>query len=58
MDIYNILGVKVYQSSEMNFSAGNHLILKNVDLNSGQYMVSIKDSSGNILSTERIIVVK
>ena len=58
MDIYNILGVKVYQSGDMNFTAGNHLILKNVNLNSGQYMVSIKDSSGNILSTERIIVVK
>ena len=58
MDIYNILGVKVYQSGEMNFTAGNHLILKNIDLNSGQYMVSIKDNSGNILSTERIIVVK
>jgi len=58
MDIYNILGVKVYQSGDMNFTAGNHLILKNINLNSGQYMVSIKDSSGNILSTERIIVVK
>ena len=58
MDIYNILGVKVYQSGEMNFTAGNHLILKNIDLNSGQYLVSIKDNSGNMLSTERIIVVK
>jgi len=58
MDIYNILGVKVYQSGEMNFTAGNHLILKNIDLNSGQYLVSIKDNSGNMLSTERIVVVK
>ena len=57
-DYYNILGVKVYQSSEMNFTAGNHLILKNIDLNSGQYLVSIKDNSGNMLSTERIVVVK
>ncbi len=58
MDIYNILGVKVFQSEGMNFSAGNHLILKNVDLNSGQYLVSIKDNNGNMLSTERIVVVK
>jgi len=58
MDIYNILGVKVYQSGEMNFTAGNHLILKNIDLNSGQYLVTIKDNSGNNLNTERIIVVK
>ena len=58
MDIYNILGVKVYQSGEMNFTSGEHLILKNMDLNSGQYLVSIKDNNGNILSTERIVVVK
>ena len=42
MDIYNILGVKVYQSGEMNFTAGEHLILKNIDLNSGQYLVSFR----------------
>ncbi len=58
MDIYNILGVKVYQSGEMNFTSGEHLILKNMDLNSGQYLVSIKDNNGNILSTERIVVIK
>jgi hypothetical protein len=58
MDIYNILGVKVYQSGEMNFTAGEHLILKNIDLNSGQYLVSIKDNNGNMLSTERILVAK
>ena len=58
MDIYNILGVKVYQSGEMNFTAGNHLILKNIDLNSGQYLVSIKDNNGNTLNTDRIVVVK
>ena len=58
MDIYNILGVKVYQSGEMNFTSGEHLILKNMDLNSGQYLVSIKDNNGNILSTERIVGVK
>jgi len=58
MDIYNILGVKVYESGEMNFTAGNHLILKNIDLNSGQYLVSIKDNNGNMLSAERIVVVK
>jgi hypothetical protein len=58
MDIYNILGVKVFQSEGMNFSAGNHLILKKVDLNSGQYLVSIKDNNGNMLNTERIVVVK
>ena len=58
MDIYNILGVKVYQSGEMNFSAGKHLILKNIDLNSGQYLISVKDNNGNILNTERLVVVK
>ncbi len=58
MDIYNILGVKVYQSGEMNFTAGEHLILKNIDLNSGQYLVSIKDNNGNMLSIERIVVVE
>ncbi len=58
MDIYNILGVKVYQSREMNFTAGEHLMLKNIDLNSGQYLVSIKDNNGNMLSAERILMVK
>ncbi|MEC8853728.1 MAG: T9SS type A sorting domain-containing protein, partial [Bacteroidota bacterium] len=58
MDIYNILGVKVYRSGEMNFTAGNHLILRNIDLNSGQYLVSIKENNGNTLNTKRIVVVK
>ena len=42
----------------MNFSAGEHLILKHIDLNSGQYLVSIKNNNGNMLSTEHIVVVK
>ncbi len=58
MDIYNILGTKVYQSGKLNYSAGNHLIMKNIDLNSGQYLVSLKDNTGNVLRTERVIVVK
>lgn len=58
MDIYNILGVKVYQSGEMNFTSGEHLIVKNIDLTAGQYLVSVKDNNGNMLSTERIVVVK
>lgn len=58
INIYNILGKRVYQSGRMNLQAGEHLILKETKLESGQYFVNISDNYGNIIKNERVVVVK
>ena len=58
INIYNILGNKVYQSGTMNLQAGEHLILKDTELESGKYLVNIIDNYGNIIKNERVVVVK
>ena len=57
LDIYNLLGTKVYEGREVNLSAGNHILMQDIDLKNGQYFITI---SGNniILSTKRIIISK
>ncbi len=58
INIYNILGNKVYQSGSMNLQAGEHLILKDTELESGQYLVNIIDNYGNIIKNEKVVVVR
>ena len=58
MDIYNILGVQVYQSGKMKLTPGEHLIMQNIDLPKGQYIVALRDNSGDIIVTEKIAIIK
>jgi hypothetical protein len=58
VSIYNILGVKV-SSEQLNLSAGNHILVKNFNLHSGQYFVNITDvSNGLRITTKKLLVVK
>jgi len=57
VSIYNILGVKV-SSEQLNLSAGNHILVKNFDLNNGQYFVNITDGNGLTIITKKLLVVK
>ena len=56
-DRYNVLGVK-QQDDILDLPVGNHLIVKELDLNSGQYLIVFKNSKGLILSTQQLVVVK
>ena len=57
VNIYNVLGVKV-SSENLNLSAGNHILVKNFDLNSGQYFVNITGANGLTITTKKLLVVK
>jgi hypothetical protein len=57
VSIYNVLGVKV-SSEQLNLSPGNHILVKNFDLQSGQYFVSITDGNGLRIITKKLLVVK
>ena len=58
VSIYNILGVKV-SSEQLYLSSGNHILVKNFDLHSGQYFVNISDvSNGLRITTKKLLVVK
>ena len=57
VDIYNVLGVKV-SSEQLNLSTGNHILVKNFDLKSGQYFVNIADANGLTITTKKLLVVK
>ena len=57
VDIYNVLGIKV-SSEQLNLSAGNHILVKNFDLKSGQYFVNIADANGLTITTKKLLVVK
>tara|TARA_B100002052_G_scaffold235523_1_gene218866 strand:- start:106 stop:1380 length:1275 start_codon:yes stop_codon:yes gene_type:complete len=57
LDIYNVLGVRV-SNQKLNLSAGNHLIVKNIDLPVGQYFVKISDQNGISIITKKLIVVR
>ena len=57
VSIYNTLGIKV-SSEKLNLSAGNHMLVKNFDLQSGQYFVNIIDENGLTITTKKLFVVK
>lgn len=56
VDIYNVLGIKV-SSDWLNLSAGNHIIIKNFDIKSGQYFVNITDIN-RLTITKKLLMVK
>ena len=57
IEIYNMIGVKL-SVNNMNLSTGNHMIMKDIDLNSGQYIVVIRDKDGIAINTQQLIIVK
>ena len=57
IEIYNMIGIKLSENN-MNLSIGNHMIMKDVDLNSGQYIVVIRDENGIAVNTQQLIIVK
>ena len=57
VSIYNVLGVKV-SSEQLILSAGNHILVKHIDLRSGQYFVNITDENGLTITTKKLLVVK
>ena len=57
IEMYNILGVLI-SKQKLSLSSGNHRIVKNFDLNSGQYFVNVTDIHGLTISTNRLLVVK
>ena len=57
IEVYNVLGVK-QQDDILDLPVGNHLIVKELDLNSGQYLIVFKNSKGLTLSTQQLVVVK
>lgn len=56
LDVYNILGSKVSNSDELSLQAGNHILIKNLNLKQGQYFVSIRNKEGMVISTRKILV--
>ncbi len=58
IDVYTILGTKVFEGRELDLNAGYHVVEQNIDLNNGQYFVTLKDENNLILSTQRILIVK
>jgi hypothetical protein len=57
VSIYNILGIKV-SSEQLNLASGNHILVKQFDLHSGQYFVNITDvSNGLTIITKKLLVV-
>jgi hypothetical protein len=57
IEIYNMIGVKLSENN-MNLSVGNHMIMKDVDLDSGQYIVVIRDKNGIAINTQQLVIVK
>jgi hypothetical protein len=57
IEIYNVLGAKMSQST-INLGVGSHLIMKDVNLSSAQYIILIKDENGMILNSQQLQIVK
>ena len=51
LEIYNMRGIKV-DFSELSLTTGSHLIMKDISLSSGQYIIVIKDHEGLILDVQ------
>ena len=57
LGIYNLVGVKVSENN-LNLGIGNHIVMKNIDLSSGQYIVTISNEFGSIISSQQLVIVK
>jgi hypothetical protein len=52
-----MIGIKLSENN-MNLGTGNHMIMKDIDLNSGQYIVVIRDKNGTAINTQQLVIVK
>ena len=57
IEIYNMIGIKLSENN-MNLGIGNHMVMKDIDLNSGQYIVVIRDENGTTINTQQLVIVK
>jgi len=57
IEIYNMIGVQISENN-MDLGVGNHMIMKDVDLKSGQYIVVIRDKNGTAINTQQLVIVK
>ncbi|MDC0204554.1 T9SS type A sorting domain-containing protein [Flavobacteriales bacterium] len=57
LDIYNVLGEKV-TSEKLYLYLGNHILVNNFDLRSGQYFVTLADKNGVIINSQKLLVLK
>ena len=52
-----MIGVRISENT-MNLGIGNHIIMKDIDLNSGQYIIIIKDELGTMINSQQLVIVK
>lgn len=57
IDIFNLLGEKVQSFGKMNYDAGNHIIQKNIDLPTGNYIINVSQN-GQVIGNQQISVSK
>ena len=57
IEIYNMIGVQI-SDNNMDLGVGNHVIMKDVNLKSGQYIVVIRDKNGTAINTQQLVIVK
>ena len=57
IEIYNLLGIKV-SSSSLHLSVGSHLIIKDINLSSAQYIVVVKDNKGVVINSQNLQIIK
>ena len=57
IEIYNLLGIKV-SSSSLHLSVGSHLIIKDINLSSAQYIVVVKDNNGVVINSQNLQIIK
>jgi hypothetical protein len=57
IEIYNLLGVKMSHST-INLETGSHLIMKNINLSSAQYLLIIKDKNGVLINSQQLQIIK
>lgn len=55
--IYNVLGIQK-SSQKIRLTKGNHILVKNFNLENGQYFVHISDRNGLSIATKKLLVVK
>ncbi|MEE2954055.1 MAG: T9SS type A sorting domain-containing protein [Bacteroidota bacterium] len=58
LDVYTLLGTKVFEGRELELNSGYHVVEQNIDLHNGQYFVTLKDENNIIISTQKILIVK
>ena len=57
IEIYNMIGIRM-TNNILDISRGHHLVIQDINLESGQYIVVIRDKSGNILESRELLMIK